>query len=414
MNIQHPTSNAQHPIQRREQVIGYSMLDVGCWMFSNFKPAFASATIIFFTVVTVSAAEINSVRAIIPAKPEGRLVDTNTMQRIYDEVKTPFKYSVVLKRAGTNEFVDCPSIFRSGGHWFMMYVAITNKVGYQTFLARSDDLLHWEKLGKILSFTETNDWDAWQADGGIALADYNWSGSHELEKFDGKYWLSYIGGAKQGYETDPLSMGVAWAKTPTKAKEWNRLAENPVLSPKQSDVRDFEKKTLYKSTIIHDKAESLGFPFAMFYNGKLKNGYERIGMAVSRDMVHWNRYGANPVVANGEAKTNGMNGDPQIVKIGGVWVMFYFGAGWKPKAFDTFGCSYDLVNWTKWEGDNLIQPSEPWDKTYAHKPWVLKYNGVVYHFYCAVGDQGRVIALATSRDLTATNNPATAHQTTSR
>ena len=42
-------------------------------------------------------------------------------------------------------------------------------------------------------------------------------------------------------------------------------------------------------------------------------------------------------------------------------------------------------------------PSEPWDKTYAHKPWVIKHNGVVYHFYCAVGDQGRVIALATSK-----------------
>jgi hypothetical protein len=32
---------------------------------------------------------------------------------------------------------------------------------------------------------------------------------------------------------------------------------------------------------------------------------------------------------------------------------------------------------------------------------VLKYRGVVYHFYCAVGDQGRVIALATSKDLNA-------------
>ena len=383
-------------------------------MFSNFKSAFTTTGILLCAFGTAFAAEINSVRVVIPAKPEGRIVDTNTMQRIYDEVKTPFKYGVVLKGADTNELVDCPSIFRSGGHWFMMYVAITNKVGYQTFLARSDDLLHWEKLGKILSFTETNDWDAWQADGGIALADYNWSGSHELEKFDGKYWLSYIGGARQGYETDPLSMGIAWTKTPTKAKEWNRLAENPVLSPKQSDVRDFEKKTLYKSTIIHDKAESLGFPFVMFYNGKYKNGYERIGMAVSRDMVHWNRYGANPVVANGEAKTNGMSGDPQIVKIGDVWVMFYFGAGWKPKAFDTFACSYDLVHWTKWDGSLLIEPGEPFDKTYAHKPWVLKYNGVVYHFYCAVGDQGRVIALATSRDLRATNNPAIASQTTSR
>ena len=57
------------------------------------------------------------------------------------------------------------------------------------------------------------------------------------------------------------------------------------------------------------------------------------------------------------------------------------------------------MNWTKWTGPHLIEPSEPWDATYAHKPWVIKHDGVVYHFYCAVGNEGRVIALATSRDL---------------
>ena len=80
--------------------------------------------------------------------------------------------------------------------------------------------------------------------------------------------------------------------------------------------------------------------------------------------------------------------------------MFYFGAFWKPGAFDTFACSYDLVRWTKWEGPHLIQPSEKWDHL-AHKPWVVVHEDVVYHFYCAVGTEGRVIALATSKDLRA-------------
>lgn len=352
-----------------------------------------------FVVFLIGAFISASAREIIPAIPLGRVVDTNTLHQIFEEVKTPFKYGVVLKGESTNELVDCPSIFRSGEHWYMMYVAITNKIGYQTFLAKSDDLLHWEKLGKILPFAPTNHWDAWQADGGIALCDYHWEGSHELEKFDGKYWMTYIGGAKQGYETDPLSLGVAWTKSPIKLREWNRIPENPILSGKDADVREFEKKTLYKSQVIHDEKESLGYPFVMFYNGKRKNGYERIGMAVSKDMIHWNRYGETPVVSNGEASTNGMSGDPQIVKIGDVWTMFYFGAGWKPHAFDTFACSYDLVHWTKWEGPHLVQPSEPYDKTYAHKPWVVKWKGVVYHFYCAVGSEGRVIAVATSKDL---------------
>ena len=324
-------------------------------------------------------------------------VDAATMQRIFDEVKTPFKYGIVL-RGETNEVADCPSLFRRGSHWFMLYVVNRDRVGYETFLARSDDLLHWQKLGKILSFTKTG-WDAWQDDGGLALVNPDWEGDHALEKFAGKYWLSYLGGAAQGYETDPLSLGLAWTKKPTAAKEWTRLPDNPALTPHDADAREFERKTLYKSTIIHDRSQTLGFPFVMFYNAKVKNGYERIGMAVSRDMTHWRRYGTNCVVANGEDKRNGISGDPQLVRIGGVWVMFYFGAGWGPKAFDTFAASQDLVHWTKWEGPHLIEPSEPWDKTYAHKPWLVKDRGVVYHFYCAVGTEGRVIALATSKDL---------------
>ena len=79
--------------------------------------------------------------------------------------------------------------------------------------------------------------------------------------------------------------------------------------------------------------------------------------------------------------------------------MFYFGAFWKPKAFDTFAVSKDLVHWTKWTGTDLIAPSEPWDATYAHKPWCVKVDGVVYHFYCAVGNRGRAIALAMSKKL---------------
>jgi predicted GH43/DUF377 family glycosyl hydrolase len=364
--------------------------------------AFASTILTVFLLCpgTIRSARGSEAgRVVIPAIPETRLVDTHTMRQIYEEVKTPFKFGIILRGDSPNELVDCPSLFRRDGHWYMMYVAITGKLGYQTFLARSDDLLRWQKLGRVLSFTATNQWDAWQADGGIALCDYHWGGSHELESFNGRNWLSYIGGALPGYETDPLSIGLAWTDNPAAVREWKRLTVNPVLSPKQTDARSFETKTLYKSQIIHDEAQSLGWPFVMFYNGKAQNGFERIGMAVSRDLTHWTRYGTNAVIVNGAAQQRGISGDPQIVKIGNVWTMFYFGAFWQPKAFDTFACSYDLVHWTKWDGSHLIEPSESFNQTYAHKPWVLKWNGVVYHFYCAVGDAGRVLALATSRDL---------------
>lgn len=338
----------------------------------------------------VLMAEEQNTRKIVPAIADGIKVSQEVMTQIYETVKTPYKYGVVLPQQDGNA-VDCPSVFRYGKKWYMVYICM-NKVGYETHLAESADLFTWRPLGKILKFRDGT-WDAVQAAGYIALQDHTWDGSYELTTHDGKYWMSYLGGKLKGYETDPLMIGIAWTRDPTKPEPWTRL-DAPVLTGDQADCRDWEKLTQYKSTIIHDKNESLGYPFVMFYNGKKVSGYERIGMAVSKDMETWLRYGEEPVIDN----ERGISGDPQITRIGGVWVMFYFGAFWKPGAFDTFACSYDLVRWTKWTGQHLVEPSEPWDQQYAHKPWVVKHDGVVYHFYCAVGNQGRVIALATSKD----------------
>ncbi len=353
----------------------------------------SEAIIILCCLVSIPAAgnSQNTRRSIIPTRPPERRVDSDTIHQIYEQVKTPHKYGVVLKDEQGGK-VDCPSVYRFENKWYMMYIIFDGK-GYETAIADSNDLLRWRPLGKILSFRKGT-WDAMQAAGYIALQDNTWAGSYEMAKFDAKYWLSYIGGALKGYETDPLAIGIACTTDPSKPVQWNRLPE-PVLSRDQADVREFERLTQYKSNIIYDRRRTLGYPFVMFYNGKSASGYERIGMAVSEDMRHWLRYGKDPVIDNG----SGISGDPQITRIDDVWVMFYFGAFWKPKAFDTFACSYDLVHWTKWQGTDLVAPSEPYDLTYAHKPWVIKHKDIVYHFYCAVGDQGRVIALATSKDL---------------
>jgi predicted GH43/DUF377 family glycosyl hydrolase len=329
------------------------------------------------------------------AKP----VSQERMEAVYREVRTPYKYGIVLKpEAG--EKIDCPTVFRMNGHWYMVFVSIRDGIGYQTELASSDDLLHWKRLGKVLPFSGKG-WDQWQANAGIALSDHTWGGTAAWQPYKGKYWATYVGGAKQGYEPDPLSMGVAWTTTPTQVTSWQRYEGNPVLSPAQPDARAFEAKTTYKSDVIWDREKKLGYPFVMFYNGKQQggNGHEAIGMAVSDDMLHWRRMGDGPVIYNESKGRWSISGDPQITRMGDLWVMFYFGAFWKPKAFDTFAASTDLVHWTKWTGADLIAPSEPYDSDFAHKPWVVKVDGVVYHFYCAVGDQGRGIAVATSRDL---------------
>lgn len=321
------------------------------------------------------------------------------MQAVYEEVKTPYKYDIVIEPP-EGRMVDGPTVFHKDGKWYMIYFQLEiNPKGYSTHLAVSEDLLNWKPLGVILSRGEPNAWDSAQAAGGIALCDTMWGGSYELESFNGKYWLSYLGGSKPGYETPPLSISMAWTDDPTVLKPWHR-AKYPSLGPADPDVRDFEGYTLFKSHIIHDTQETLGAPFVMFYNAASLKGGERIGIAISDNMTVWKRFGSSHILANQSPSGKvGISGDPQITRIGDLWVMFYFGAFWKPGAFDTFACSHDLEHWTKWEGPDLIAPSEPWDSQYAHKPWLIKHKGVVYHFYCAVGDKGRVIALATSKNM---------------
>jgi len=322
-------------------------------------------------------------------------VSAAKMQQVYNEVKTPYKYGLVLKPAAKSEMVDSPSIFRQGDAWYMTYIVYDGR-GYETWIAQSRDLLHWTVLGRILSFT-VNTWDASQKAGYIALQDYTWGGGYKVEQFRGKYWLSYLGGASEGYEAGILGIGMASSDGLTEVKEWQRL-QRPVLLPDDADARWYDNATIFKSTVIHDRTNALGHPFVMYYNAKSKahNKAERIAMAVSDDMEHWKRYGDKPVIDH----QTGIAGDAFITRMDDLWVMFYFGAFWKPGAFDRFACSYDLVNWTVWNGDDLTSPSEPYDNLYAHKPFVIKHNDVVYHFYCAVDKDGnRGLALAASKDL---------------
>ena len=330
--------------------------------------------------------------------PKERIaVSDADMKAIYEEVKTPHKVGMVLLPE-KGEMLDGPSVFRHGDAWYMIFITFDGK-GYETHLAKSADLVKWERLGMVFARAQGEYWDSAQADGWPLLLDPLWEGPNTLTKFDGRYWMMYIGGAMKGYETDPLSTGVAWTDDPSAVKQWTRYPKNPVLSPSDPDARDFERKTIFKHYVVEDPSRACGGRFVDFYNAKQKGVWrETIGMAVSDDMLKWRRVGDGPVISDGNPAKFAISGDPMIKRIGDVWVMFYFGCGWKRKgAFDTFACSYDLKHWTKWDGKPLVEPSEPYDAKYAHKPWVIKHNGVVYHFYCAVGNKGRGIALATSK-----------------
>jgi beta-galactosidase len=339
----------------------------------------------------------------------GTDVPVERMRQVYEKVQTPYKYGLVLAPDRNDQKMDCPTVFREGKRWYMSYLVYNGKGardgrGYETWLATSDDLLHWKTLGRILSYKNSG-WDKDQRGGYISLIDTRWGGSYQARAFNGKHWLTYIGGDVTGYEMGVLKVGVAsTAGKITEAHEWKTLPD-PVLSPEDPDNGWWESLTQYKSNVIWDKSRKLGEPFVMFYNAggvnpttQLKG--ERIGIALSNDMQHWKRYTGSPVINH----EGGITGDAVIQQMDDLYVLFYFSAfrpGSPYKSFNNFACSYDLVHWTDWAGEPLIVPSaKGCDDLFAHKSCVVKHQGVVYHFYCAVDKENqRGIAVATSKDL---------------
>ena len=86
-------------------------------------------------------------------------VSHEQMEAIFYEVKTPFKYGLEMTAPAKGQMADSPSIFRKGKWWYMYYIVFDGK-GYETWMARSRDLLHWETMGRALTSSSPDDWDS--------------------------------------------------------------------------------------------------------------------------------------------------------------------------------------------------------------------------------------------------------------
>ncbi len=328
-------------------------------------------------------------------------IDTNEVNQIYDIIKTPYKYGAIVEF--DDYMADSPTVFKYNGKWYMYYVRIsydTNVSGYETHFSSSEDLINWKYEGAILKRSDNGSWDSKQCGGYAAFVDMNFDGTNEITCVNGKYYMAYLGGACDGYEPDPLHMGLAYSDSPVNASGFIKFKE-PILSPFDIDARRYEKKTIYKSNMLIDEKKETGYKYINFYNVRDNQNKERIYLAVSEDAEHWERLGSQPIINEAETiKGSIISGDPQVTRIGDIYVMFYFRLIKGEGAYNTFAVSKDLINWTSWTGEPLIKSEYEWENIHAHKSCVLKHNGIVYHYYCAVNDKGkRFIALATSKEV---------------
>lgn len=328
---------------------------------------------------------------------EKRAVAPEIMKDVYEKIKTPYKYGPVLKY--DTEMCDSPSIYKHGGRWLMNFIKIDNDVsksGYDSHLAESDNLLDWNYIGTTLERNDKDEWDSKQVALYAAYIDNELYGDYTLGKVVDKYHFSYLGGNLDGYETVPLSVGQATATDPEKKESYKKIKQ-PCLTTTDEDSREGERVCIYKSHLFKDSDEVLGYPYVCIYNAKGKEDKEALFLAVSKDAVNWERYGEDAVLKD-YSKNGSMAiiGDAQVLRLGDLYIMLYFVLE-NGITYDTFACSYDLLNWTVWDGKPLVESSEKYDEKFAHKPCLVIDGGTVYHFYCAVDNNDeRIIALATS------------------
>ncbi|MCR5716803.1 MAG: hypothetical protein K6G23_08160 [Lachnospiraceae bacterium] len=308
---------------------------------------------------------------------------------ILQAYQTPYRYSSPVltgsgkKGAFDEKAVDIPFVFWHRDRYYMLYTGYDG-IGYQSALATSTDLLHWEHKAVILK--RSDDHTRWDHVGGAATwiikeSDDLWS-IPKLRKIDGKYWMVYHSYPSTGYENGPAQIGLAWCDD-EELLTWH-YPDEPVFSWK--DGADWERGGLYKACIIEHNGR-----WYMFYNAKdqQERWIEQTGMAYSDDLKHWERCPQNPVLrVNPESWDERFVSDPYIVKDHDHFVDFYFGYGkvypdGHAHAQEGLALSKDLIHWEK-ATDPVIPFGMPGENDcgHAHKASIVYDGKRLYHFYC--------------------------------
>ncbi|OQB42720.1 MAG: Glycosyl hydrolases family 43 [Candidatus Latescibacteria bacterium ADurb.Bin168] len=315
------------------------------------------------------------------------------VQSLAKNVQTPFKHgSLILApsfRPGDfdNHGVDCPFVFRHEDRFLMTYIGFDGH-GYRTGLAWSDDLFVWHKEGMILdrgiagSVTQHNAALTW------ILRDNELFGTGRLRQIDGRYVGTYHAYPALGYENGPAVIGIC---SSTNLRDWE--VSDPCLIPTEGE--EWERGGLYKSCLIEFQKR-----YYLFYNAKTAgvSWIEQTGVAISDDLVRWERFQGNPILRTGAecAFDERFASDPCVLRVGDAWAMFYFGLSRDGHARDSVAFSRDLLHWEK-SGSILVDVGPPGavDSRYAHKPSLFWDSNRLFHFYCAVSPRSEQAAVGT-------------------
>jgi len=250
----------------------------------------------------------------------------------------------VLTPGGQGEWdaVDVlnPSVVRQGDAYYNFYSGYDGKT-WHTGLAVSGDGITWNKEGKILS-PEAGTWES----GGIAA-----NGSAITDDSGILYY--YQAG-------NPLEIGLARSRN---GHQWQRN-ETPVLP--NGPYGSWDERGVGDPYVIR-----AGRAYYMFYLGMDRAERQRLGVATSEDGLSWYKLRSNPILELGEYgafDANGL-GEPAVWAARGYYWMLYTGRDSGEMRRLGMARSRDGVHWEKLA--MVIAGAEAWDSKVICDPTVI-------------------------------------------
>ena len=302
--------------------------------------------------------------------------------------RTPYKYGKLVlgpaedKTAFDSKSVDDPFVFYHDGAFKMLYIGFDG-TGYQTGLATSPDLVHWERVACVAKRDPNSKWTKYNVALACLLRESGLTSEGKLKKVHGRYLGAWNAYPSAGYEEGAAVIGLAWSDD---LLHWELT--DPILFP--ADGAPWEHGGLYRPNLVEEDGT-----YYLFYNAKTDPNpratdgawQEQSGVATSKDLKQWTRYAGNPVLRNGghESWDARFASNPFVVRNGAEWGMYYFGLDNKGKARELLAVGHDPYHFEK-VNEIMIDVGAPGtvDEDYAHKPSVICHDGKLYHFYCAV------------------------------
>lgn len=255
---------------------------------------------------------------------------------------------VLKSSAGEWDSVDVlnPSVLHSNGQYLNLFSGFDGKT-WHTGLATSADGIAWRKQGKILS-PDPATWEGtYIAANGSAID-------------TGSEILYYYQGGR------PPRIGLARSSS---GSDWRKQA-TPVLD--RGPYGSWDELGVADPYVIH-----VGTELYMFYTGIDRANRQRLGVAVSSDNTTWYKLRSNPVLELGEygAFDDKGLGEPALWLSDGYYWMLFTGRDRQERRRLGLAQSRDGVHWQKLP--DVIAGDQPWSSKVICDPSVIVDSGKV-------------------------------------